>query len=629
MNIKFKHLSLENFCGLKKFETDFYDRTMIKGQNKVGKSTLRNAIYWLLTDKLSDGGAIDGIRPRDEEGNDIHHIDVIGCLTIEVDGKEIRVKKTYSENWVKNKTTMSQEFKGNETTYEINEIPKRKKDFEEYLNQYIDLDNLSFCMNPLVFLRMSNKDRRATLFSLVDNADADILASDSRFAELANDLQDGTIDELIIRSKATIKKCNERIGVLPDLMTAEESHIIELSDDEVKALRKELADEEAKITKLDTVADTANELSQRIADAKSKLVKIDTDYRVAVQKAEANQNIEKGNLINAIAMANGTIKALQGYIEDAKRRQEDMTACIKRYAEDIEQIKADTFNTDDLKCPVCGSKYTKAKIESMRKAWQDTQDKKIADLAHMSTDSELRFNEINADIDKWTAEITAKQAEITGYEQELAVIENMPAPTVAMPDTTEKDKLTADIAKWEKELESLSLSSGTDRQAVIDRIKEINIKLNALVTNDAFRAKSEEYRQELLKLSQQVANEERKLDLMQLYQRAKIGAITDAINSYFSVIRWRFFKPQVNGSYAETCEPLINGVSLDGLLNRGDSILAMADLCMAFQRKANVSVPILLDDCESVDEWRLPKADNQLLFIRRTDDKSLIVESLA
>lgn len=629
MNIKFKHLSLENFCGLKKFETDFYDRTMIKGQNKVGKSTLRNAIYWLLTDKLSDGGAIDGIRPRDEEGNDIHHIDVIGCLTIEVDGKEIRVKKTYSENWVKNKTTMSQEFKGNETTYEINEIPKRKKDFEEYLNQYIDLDNLSFCMNPLVFLRMSNKDRRTTLFSLVDNADADILASDSRFEELANDLQDGTIDELIIRSKATIKKCNERIGVLPDLMTAEESHIIELSDDEVKALRKELADEEAKITKLDTVADTANELSQRIADAKSKLVKIDTDYRVAVQKAEANQNIEKGNLINAIAMANGTIKNLQNYIEDAKRRQEDMTACIKKYAEDVERIKADTFNTDDLKCPVCGSKYTKAKIESMRKAWQDTQDKKIADLAHMSTDSELRFNEINADIDKWTAEITAKQAEITGYEQELAVIENMPAPTVAMPDTTENDKLTADIAKWEKELESLSLSSGTDRQAVIDRIKEINIKLNAIVTNDAFRAKSEEYRQELLKLSQQVANEERKLDLMQLYQRAKIGAITDAINSYFSVIRWRFFKPQVNGSYAEVCEPLVNGVSLDGLLNRGDSILAMADLCMAFQRKANVSVPIILDDCESVDEWRLPKADNQLLFIRRTDDKSLIVESLA
>lgn len=629
MNITFKHLSLENFCGLRKFETDFYDRTMIKGQNKVGKSTIRNAIYWLLTDKLSDGGAIDGIRPRDEEGNDIHQIDVIGCLTIDVDGKEIRVKKTYSENWVKNKTTQNQEFKGNETAYEINEIPKRKKDFEEYLNQYIDLENLSFCMNPLVFLRLNNKERRNTLFSLVDNADTDVLASDKRFDELVNDLQDGTIDELIIRSKATIKRCNERIGILPDLMTAEESHIIELSDDEVKALRKELAEEEAKITKLDTVADTANDLSKRIADAKSRLVKIDTEYRVAQQKAEANASIEQGNLVNAIAMGNGMIKNLQGYIVDAKKRQEDITTCIKGYADSIKEIEAETFDDSNLTCPVCGSKYTKAKVESMRKAWQESQTKKIDNLKHLSDDAELRYHEVDTDIEKWTADITAKQAEITGYEQELAVIENMPAPIVDAPDTKEKDSLTADISKWEQELEELSLSSGTDRQAILDHIKEINIKLNALVTNDAFRAKSEEYRQELLKLSQQVADEERKLDLMQLYQRTKIGAITDAINEFFNVIKWRFFKPQINGSYAEVCEPLVNGVSLDGLLNRGDSILAMADLCMAFQRKAGVSVPIILDDCESVDEWRLPKADNQLLFIRRTDDKSLVVESLS
>lgn len=627
MKITFKHLSLENFCGLKKFETDFYDRTMIKGQNKVGKSTIRNAIYWLLTDKLSDGGAIDGIRPRDEEGNDIHQIDVIGCLTIDVDGKEIRVKKTYSENWVKNKTTQNQEFKGNETTYEINEIPKRKKDFEDYLNQYIDLNNLSFCMNPLVFLRMNSKERRNTLFSLVDNADTDVLASDKRFAELESDLQDGTIDELIIRSKATIKRCNERIAILPDLMTAEESHIIELSDDEVKALRKELAEEEAKITKLDTVADTANELSQRIADAKSKLVKIDTDYRVAVQKAEANANLEKGNLTNAIAMGNGTIKNYEQNISNAKKRLEDISTLIKDYARSIKELETETFDESDMRCPVCGSKYTKAKVDGLRKTWEESQTKKIANLKHLADDLELRYHEIEDDIAKWTAEITEKQAEITGYENQLAVIETMPAP-VEKPDTTEKDKLTADIAKWESELEALSLSSGTDRQMILDHIKDINIKLNALVTNDAFRAKSEEYRQELLKLSQQVADEERKLDLMQLYQRTKIGAITDAINEYFHVIKWRFFKPQINGSYAEVCEPLVGGVSLDGLLNRGDSILAMADLCMAFQRKAGVSVPLLLDDTESVDEDRLPKADNQLLFFRRTDDKGLIIEPL-
>lgn len=629
MDIRFKHLELHNFCGLHDLDIDLYDRTIVKGVNKSGKTTIKNAVYWLLTDRLADGGAIDGIRPRDNEGNDIHHIDVIGCLTIDVDGKEIRVKKTYAENWVKNKTTQDQEFKGNETTYEINDIPKRKKDFEEYLNQFIDLDNLSFCMNPLVFLRMSNKDRRATLFSLVDNADTDVLASDSRFEELASDLQDGTIDELIIRSKSTIKKCNERINVIPDLITAEESHIIELSDDEVKALRKELADEESKITKLDVVAETADELSRRISDAKIKLSKLDTEYRVAQQKAEANANIEKGNLTNAIAMARGTLVNLERNIEDANKRQADIMACIKGYADQVKEIEAETFDDSNLTCPVCGSKYTKAKVDAMRKAWKASQDKKIEDVKSKTTDAELQYHTIEKDIEDFKAQIQAKIDEIEKYQKELADLESQPTPEVKAPDEKEKKKLTADIAKWEKELESMSLATGTDRQATLDRIKEINIQLNALNTNDAFKTNIDAYRQELLKLSQQVADEERKLDLMQLYQRTKIGKITDEINSYFKVIKWRFFKPQINGSYAEVCEPLVNGVSLDGLLNRGDSILAMADLCMAFQRKAGITVPLMLDDCESVDADRLPTAENQLIFYRRTDDKSLTIESLS
>jgi len=628
-NIVFKHLLVENFCGLKKFETDFYDRTIIKGQNKVGKSTIRNAIYWLLTDKLSDGGAIDGIRPRDTEGNDIHHIDVIGCLTMDIDGQEIRVKKTYSEDYIKNKTTMSQEFKGNKTTYEINEIPKRKTDFTDFLNQYIDLDTLSLCMNPLVFLRLNSKERRATLFSLVDNADDDVLASDSKFKELESDLKIGTIDELIIRSKATIKKCNERIKVLPDLITNEESHIVELSDNEIKALRQELAENEAKITEFDNAKNVREDLSKRITDAKAKLSQVDIDYRIAQQKATADADIAKQKLINECAVLRGMIPQIESRIKEAENRVADMKSSSFLYANDIEKIKAEEFNGENLKCPVCGSKYTKAKVDGLRKAWQESQDKKIEDLTRMSNDAEVRSQEIEADINKWKSEISEKQAEIEAKEKEIGVIENLPAPVVDAPDMSVKKALTDDIAKWESELDSLNVSDGAEKQEILNKIKNINNQLNALNTNEAFRANVESFRQELLNLSQQVADEERKIDLMQLYQKAKIGTITDTINSYFNVICWRFFKPQINGSFAEVCEPLVGGVSLDGLLNRGDSILAMADLCQAFQKKAGINVPIILDDCESVDEWRLPTAENQLLFIRRTDDKSLTIQALS
>ena len=630
MNIKFTKIELHNFCGIKDRENDLYDRTMIKGQNKSGKTTIKNAIYWILFNKLADGSAPDGIRPHDANGKDIDMTDISVSLTMDIDGKTVKVTKTQKQNWIKDRTTQEQKFKGNVNEYEVNGIPKKEKDFVEYMAQFIDLDSFLFCTNPYTFLRQSTKDRRATLFSLIcADVDVEIINANPQFESLKSDLQDGTIEELMSRSKHAITALKEDLKLIPARIDEVSSQIQEIDEAEKIALNKELSECEEKLASYDTIADTAKELTMRIADAKNKVIRMDTDYRVAQQKADANASIEKSNLINAIAMANGTIKALQGYIEDAKRRQEDMTACIKRYAVDIERIKAETFNADDLKCPVCGSKYTKAKLESMRKAWQDTQDKKIADLAHMSTDSEVHFNEINSDIEKWESDIVAKQAEITGYEQELAVVENMPAPVVDAPNPKEKEKLNADIAKWQAELDSLSADNGAEKQAILNRISEIKVILDRQNTNNVYKARIEELTKEQLATSQKIANEEKMLDLLSEYQRTKIGVLTDRINEYFDVIKWQFFKEQINGGFAEVCIPTVNGTSYDGLLNHGDKLLAEIDLCCAFQKKSNVSCPIIIDDTESLDEWRIPQIDNQLICIRRTDDKELAVTPLA
>ena len=629
MNIKFTKIELHNFCGIKDREDDLYDRTIIKGQNKSGKTTIKNAIYWVLFNKLSDGSTPDGIRPHDENGKDIDMTDITVSLTMDIDGKTVKATKTQKQNWVKDRTTQEQKFKGNVNEYDINGIPKKEKDFVEYMAQFIDLDSFLFCTNPYTFLRQSTKDRRATLFSLIcADVDTEIINANPQFESLKNELMDGTVDELISRSRHAITALKEDLKLIPARIDEVSSQIQEIDELEKAKLNAELSACEGKLASFDTIADTAKELTMRIADAKNKVIRMDTDYRVAQQKAEANVSIEKGNLVNAIAMANGSIKNLQGFIDEAKRRKEDVTACIKGYVSDIEKLDAETFNTDDLKCPVCGSKYTKAKVEDMRKAWEESQEKKKANLKHLADDAELRYHEIDDDIEKWTAEITAKQAEITGYEQELAVIENMPAPVVDAPDTKEKDKLNADISKWQAELDSLSMDNGAEKQVVLNRISEIKVILDRQNTNNAYKARVEELTREQLKTSQKIADEEKMLDLLSEYQRTKIGVLTDRINEYFSVIKWQFFKEQINGGFAEVCIPTVNGTSYDGLLNHGDKLLAEIDLCCAFQKKADVSCPIIVDDTESLDEWRIPQIDNQLICIRRTDDKVLTVAEI-
>ena len=630
MNIRFTKIELHNFCGIKDAEYDLFDRTIIKGVNQSGKSTIKNAIYWVLFNKLADGSAPDGIRPHDADGKDIDLTDIVVSVTMDIDGKTVKATKTQKQNWVKDRTTQEQKFKGNVNEYDINGIPKKEKDFVDYMAQFLDLDSFMFCSNPFVFLRQDTKKRRATLFSLVgDDVDTEIITANPQFAKLQNELQDGTLEELIARSKHVISALKDDLKTIPARIDEVSSQIQEISPEEKKSLDDEMLDCQAKLKEYDIVADTTAELSKRISDAKNKLMALETEERIAKQKAEADASIEQNNLTNAIAMAKGTIVNIERNIKDAEGRKADIESGIKIYANSIKEIKEESFDDTNLACPVCGAKYTKSKVESMRKAWQESQNNKIADLERLSTDSELHYHNIDADIEKWQTEIKAKQDEITGYEKKLAELESNPKPVVTVDNTANCKKITADIAKWTQELESLSVSTGSDKQTLLDRISEIKVILDRQNTNNAYKARVEELTREQLETSQKIANEEKMLDLLSEYQRTKIGLLTDRINEYFKVIKWVFFKEQINGGFAEVCIPTVNGTSYDGLLNHGDKLLAEIDLCCAFQKRADVSCPIIIDDTESLDAWRIPKIESQLICIRRTDDKVLVAENLA
>lgn len=629
MNIKFKHLKLNNFCGLHDLDTDLYDRTIVKGRNKSGKTTIKNSIYWNLFNKLSDGSAPDGIRPHDEDGKDIDMTDIAVTVTMDIDGKEVRATKTQKQNWVKDRTTQEQKFKGNVNEFDINGIPKKEKDFVDYMNQFIDLDNFMFCTNPNVFLRMDNKKRRATLFSLVGEAvDEEIINANPQFERLRSDLMDGTVEELITRSKHAVSSLKEDLKTIPARIDEVNLHIEEMSEDEIKATKAKLADAESKLEECSKVAETYENLKRKIHEDGLKIQKIIADVEIANQQARAKSGMEEQALTQQIALLRGAIPQIESRIKEANNRIADHKSMIPVYINAIKEIKEETFN-ENQKCPVCGSKYTKAKADALRQIWQDSQDKKCEDNAHLSTECEARIVEIESQIAEWESEITAKQAEIEEKEKMLALVDKTEFVPLKAEDTKEYKEITKDIENLKHLQENITLSSGEEKQAILSEITNCKTALNKIQTNEAYKQRIEELTQEQLQTSQKIANEEQMLDLLQEYQRTKVGLLTDEINKYFHVIKWQFFKEQINGGFAEVCIPLVNGTSYDGLLNHGDKLLAEIDLCMAFQRKAGITAPIIIDDTESLDADRIPQIDSQLICIRRTDDTSLTIESLS
>ena len=68
MRMILKSLHMENFKGIKRLDVNFSNKTSIKGQNAVGKTTIFDAFTWLLFNKNSAGEEKFNVRPLDKDG---------------------------------------------------------------------------------------------------------------------------------------------------------------------------------------------------------------------------------------------------------------------------------------------------------------------------------------------------------------------------------------------------------------------------------------------------------------------------------------------------------------------------------------------------------------------------------
>ena len=636
--IEFKHIRIENFCGIKALDTDLYPITLIKGRNRQGKSTVRNAIMWNLTDKMADGKSVTGIRPHDENGVDIDFVEIVVEVTLLVDGREIVIKKTQKQDWVKDRHTQEQTFKGNVNEFEINGIPKKEKDYKAYLKENVaSLETLTYCLTPFTFLSLDTKKRRAKLFELVSNfSNEDVIATNEKFSELENDLKDGTIEELITRSKKAISKFKETLKELPARIDEVAKQIIdmdfaelELQKNDIERRLKENADKQAEPSK-------ASELGSRIMDLKLKLNEVVMDLNKSLNEQKSNIDNAIYDLIRSRKNAESDIRAADTSIselENTINRSNNELAALK---DKLNIVETSLYDDSSLICSQCGQEYPADKKEEIKANFELERERKIItlkdEISKKESYIELRNKELSESKDKKVSAqkiLQDTEQNLKSQEEELAKLPQ----TADVSQNEEYQKLAKQIKDMEKQYELLEFKEkeakgflNGEEIRLRAELSEVNSKLMQKDTNIKADERIEELKAEQRKISQQIANEERQLDLLEEFNRTKVGMITDKVNSYFDVIKWDMFKKNINGGYTEVCYPIVNGTSYDGLLNNGDKILAEVDICQAFQKANSVELPIIADNLESLDADRLPKIDNQLIVLRREDCDLTIME---
>lgn len=635
-----KRVVLENFMCYAHAEFDFYAITKIMAKNGKGKSTIATAYLWCLFNcdyELKDNPVVR----REVDGKSVDDMDTSVELTLDVDGKEITMKKVQVRTYNKDKTGYK-----DDNSYYINDVRKNLKDFNAYLD--VDMNVFKMCSNVNAFLNQKPAEMREYLFGLVgDVTDLDIASQKAELAELVPLLNKYTVEELSAMNKATKTKITKDLPILDGQIKEKERDIqlkqaIEVSDLELQknSLKVQIADCVAKQTDNDKLIAEYDKASSDILNLKFELS--DMSRKANEDNVKARREIEDKisekkdyliNIANTIQKNNSEISGYQNDIESGTRER-------NRLADVWKKIKEEKFNGNTAICPTCRRELPAEEIESLRSSFEKTKADRLAKV-------EKDGLEVKADVDnardmiprleKCNEENIANQQKL---EEEVADLEKQLSELqqeIDVSATEEYKALEQQIAEKEEamhkanDISAVKAELKSQETALRQQLAECESQI-AKSDTAADEQRLEELKQTRVDSEQNKANAEKILDLLDELDKAKNEALTEAVNSHFGLVKWQLFEYAKNGNYKSCCIPTVDGKSiLTTMSNKGNRILGRVDICSSIQKISGISVPIILDDSESLSTDNQKKVaemvDSQLIMLIVNDSEKLeIVE---
>lgn len=635
-----KKVVLENFMCYAHAEFDFYAITKIMAKNGKGKSTIATAYMWCLFNcdyELKDNPVVR----REVDGKSVDDMDTSVELTLDVDGKEITMKKVQKRTYSKDGSSYKDDNK-----YFVNDVPKTLKDFNAYLD--VDMNVFKMCSNVNAFLNQKPAEMREYLFGLVgDVTDIDIASQKAELAELVPLLNKYKVEELSAMNKATKTKITKDLPILDGQIKEKERDIqlkqaIEVSDLELQknSLKVQIADCVAKQTDNDKLMAEYDKASSDVLDLKFKqgdLLRKANEENVKARRDIENKISEKKdyliNIANTIQKNNSEISGYQNDIENGTRER-------SRLADVWKKIKEEKFNDNTAICPTCHRELPAEEIESLRSLFEKT---KADRLAKVEKDGlEVKAGVDNARdmiprLEKCNEENIANQQKL---EEEVADLEKQLSELPQEIDVTATEEYKAleqQIAEKEQtmhkanDISAVKAELKAQETALRQQLAECESQI-AKSDTAADEQRLEELKQTRTDSEQNKANAEKILDLLDELDKAKNEALTEAVNSHFGLVKWQLFEYAKNGNYKSCCIPTVDGKSiLTTMSNKGNRILGRVDICNSIQRISGISVPIILDDSESLSTDNQKKVakmvDSQLIMLIVNDSEKLeIVE---
>lgn len=660
-------ICLRYFKGVENKEIVLGDNiNVVKGRNGIGKSTIADAISWVLFGTNQAGATKFGIKTKDKDGREIedvaHSVEISLSVQDEQEGMMCYVlTRTLTE------TRKDDGSVTNNYTYKVDGEVETAGDFKKVVDAILPEEVFRLCSSPYSFTQMDWSEQRKRLNEMFGVPSVeDVTGGDKKYDAIKELLEKDDVDKILKHLNYKRKEVQKNLDEVPVRLEALKNVLPKAED--WAAVEKLILEKRKEITE---TRKNLNTIDNGGADFIRKYQNISTlnlDHK-RKRIMEESAQLRLGEIIKANAEAKTACKKAvaeaEQNIEDLKQKLKSfdvaLVKCDARMNElDAEKadgkekwklIKARTWewNEDDAFCPTCKQALPEDQVqkimEESKKAFLNNQ---ASDLKKLGDDAarikeEVKKCEENTEyfktqqkatqtqLDKAEAElIEARKAleKQTKKEEEKVSVETLLAEKPEYKQVC--DRIKKIEAEQEKPAdEGMSEEDKKLKADVEKRLKDLESEREVLASRLAVKAQWEKVNAQIVGLQEertqwkeQIDSLDEKIKAASDFQKRSCEVLEENVNRRFKLVRWKMFRRQLDGTDKPWCECSVDGVPYSDL-NTAAKINAGLDITSTLKQYYGVDVPCVIDNAETVQE---PLYEGgQQIRLTVTDDEDIVI----
>lgn len=629
--MKIQEMKLNNFRGIKELTVNFDGKNAaIFGANGTGKTTVANAICWLLTGKSVTGEK--NFSPKTVGMKKAEHS--AEAVFVSDDGATtVSLKKVFKEKW---KKPRGQEavLAGHETILYVNNLKVKDSEYQDAIERLLPgVENLEALTIAGHFTEeLSVKERRNVLFQLF-NGSIENLIDLPEFMELKVSLEGRSVEDFRKFSEAGRKQAQAWLDEAPASISLLESTKENIIEGNIEAVQEELHAEEEKLHSLIAAAGSSDKETEK---ARLKRELDDAEYQYSVKQREMEEAWSTQLRAEKLALSVISdeqvekirkIKSLEKQVAEQMEEQEKLRKAFR-------DVAGKKWDEAQAVCPTCHRPLPADEAQQMRAEFEENSASIKADIVKKGKQLTETIKKLEAEKADTKKEVEVLEKSIASQHEAIHMLQAKEPSKIPYNQTAEYaakyKEYKAKLASIEEGCKAQPEDSREKIEALKTEIESKRDYLAKLKGNANIELKIAEIKEQKKVMLKRLEGFEKAVYMADTFMDKRAKMAEDEINSHFSCIKFKLFEPQVNGGMKEVCEPLIPNA--DGQMvdyksaNTAAQINANLEIMEALAKAYGVSVPIFIDGAERVSKIRKMDCQTIALVVSAKDDVLRVVQ---